>query len=121
MAEDSGDGDISPSSGRLQSRMNLSSSGVIPSSLGMLSRITEVEMEHGGLDYSKVGNGISGDNLFSGSSGFPFGSWNDSSYFAETFSTSTGIKKEMDNDPNLFLNSEVCVLIQLIRSEYVRD
>lgn len=75
------------------------------SRLKLLSRITEVENENGGpngLDEAKVGNS-SGDNLFF-SSGFPFGSWNDSSYFAENMST--GIKRELlDNDPKLFLNN----------------
>ncbi|KAL9155236.1 hypothetical protein ABFS82_10G168500 [Erythranthe guttata] len=75
---------------------------VTPSSspLGLLSRIKEVENEHGGPHsphYTKVGNS-GGDNLFSTTSGFPFASWNDSSYFAETNFTS-GIKTEVDNDP----------------------
>lgn len=73
--------------------------------MNLLSRITEVENENGGpngLDAAKVGNS-SGDNLFF-SSGFPFGSWNDSSYFAENMSS--GIKRELlDNDPKLFLNN----------------
>ncbi|KAI3471559.1 hypothetical protein Pfo_028209 [Paulownia fortunei] len=72
----------------------------MPSSLGMLSRITEVENENG--DDAKVGNS-SGDNLFS-SSGFPFGSWNDSSYFAENFTS--GIKRELDDDQKLHVNTQ---------------
>ncbi|KAL3632437.1 negative regulation of ubiquitin-protein transferase [Castilleja foliolosa] len=68
------------------------------SSLGMLSRITEIEHENG-LDEPKVEN-IGGDNLFS-----TFGSWNnDSSYYAENFTS--GIKREMDDDQTQFVNTE---------------
>ncbi|KAL8489681.1 hypothetical protein ACS0TY_025542 [Phlomoides rotata] len=95
-------GDLSPSSSRIDNRMNFSSG--LP---GMLSRINESVNENTGLDEGKVGNS-SGDSLFF-TSGFPFGSWNDSSYFAENFSTS-GIKREMDSDPKLFGNTEKCEL-----------
>ncbi|PIN13201.1 hypothetical protein CDL12_14166 [Handroanthus impetiginosus] len=93
-------GDLSPSTSRLKNHMNFSSG--IPS---MLSRITEVENENGGatgLDEANVEN-RGGENLFS-SSGFPFGSLLDSSHFAENFRT--GIKREMDNDQNLFVNNQ---------------
>ncbi|KAK4413000.1 Transcription factor [Sesamum alatum] len=86
-----------------KNHMNFSSG--TPSTLGTLSRITEVENENGraiGLDDGKVGNS-SGDNLYF-SSGFPFGSWNDSSPFAENFTSS--IKRELDNDHKLFANSQ---------------
>lgn len=99
VADDGGNGEISPSSSRFKNHINFSS--VEPS----LSRISEVENVNGGpngLDEAKVGNS-SGDNLFF-SSGFPFGSWNDSSYFAENLSS--GIKRELDNDPKLFVNAE---------------
>ncbi|KAL0383719.1 UNVERIFIED_CONTAM: Transcription factor [Sesamum calycinum] len=87
----------------IKNHMNFSSG--TPSTLGMLSRITEVENENGGaigLDDGKVGNS-SGDNLYF-SSGFPFGSWNDSSPFAENFTNS--IKRELDNDHKLFANTQ---------------
>ncbi|KAL0359483.1 UNVERIFIED_CONTAM: Transcription factor [Sesamum angustifolium] len=87
----------------IKNHMNFSSG--TPSTLGMLSRITEVENENGGaigLDDGKVGNS-SGDNLYF-SSGFPFGSWNDSSPFAENFTSS--IKRELDNDHKLFANTQ---------------
>ncbi|KAH6758016.1 hypothetical protein C2S52_023097 [Perilla frutescens var. hirtella] len=100
VADGGGNGELSPSSSRFKNHMNFSS--VDPS----LSRITEVvENENGGpdgLDEAKVGHS-SGDNLFF-SSGFPFGSWNDSSYFAENLSS--GIKRELDIDPKLFVNAE---------------
>lgn len=97
------DGDLSPSSNRFKNHVNFSSAS--PSSLGTLSRISEFEHESGLDEATKVGNSSSGDNLLF-SSGFPFGSWNDSSYFAENV-TGTGIKREVDNDSKLFLNSEV--------------
>ncbi|KAI3471389.1 hypothetical protein Pfo_029647 [Paulownia fortunei] len=103
MADGGANGDLSPSSNRLRNHMNFTSG--MPSSLGMLSRITEVENENGGpngLDDAKVGNS-SGDNSFS-SSGFPFGSWNDSSYFAENFTS--GIKRELDDDQKLHVNTQ---------------
>lgn len=102
-----GDGDLSPSSNRFKNHMNFPSAS--PSSLGTLSRISEFENECG-LDEAKVGNSSNGDSLIF-SSGFPFGSWNDSSYFAENIN-STGIKREADNDPKLFLNSEVCRILE---------
>ncbi|KAL2501683.1 transcription factor bHLH [Forsythia ovata] len=89
--------DISPSSCTFKNHMNFSS-------LGMLSRITEVENESGGLsglDETKVGNS-NGVNL-SYSTGFPIGSWNDSSNFVENFN---GIKREFDNDGKAFVNNE---------------
>ncbi|KAL7138547.1 hypothetical protein ABFS83_10G171200 [Erythranthe nasuta] len=84
----------------VRNRTNFPSLTSSSSSLGLLSRIKEAENEHGGPHsphYTKVGNS-GGDNLFSTTSGFPFASWNDSSYFAETNFTS-GIKSEVDNDP----------------------
>ncbi|XP_057783598.1 transcription factor bHLH130-like isoform X1 [Salvia miltiorrhiza] len=93
-----GDGDLSPSSNRFKNHMNCSR--VSPSSL---SRISEFESENALVDEAKVGNG-SGDHSLIFSSGFPFASWNDSSYFAENFNNS-GIKRELDCDPNLFVNN----------------
>lgn len=85
--------------------MNFSSG--IPSTLGMLSRISEIENEtgvNGGLDHEKLGNS-NGDAQFYGS-GFPFGSLNNSSKFAENF---TGLKREIDSDQNLFADSQVTI------------
>ncbi|XP_073157333.1 LOW QUALITY PROTEIN: transcription factor bHLH130-like [Henckelia pumila] len=83
-------GDLSPCSSRLKNR-NIFFSGT-------LSRIPEVE--NGVPDDAKAGNGSDHDSLF----GFPFGSWHDSSNFAENFSTS--IKRELDDDPHkLFGNT----------------
>lgn len=97
-------GELSPSSSRINNHMNFSSG--LPSTLGMLSRINE-NTGPNDLDEGKVVNN-SGDGLFF-TSGFPFRSWNDSSYFAENF-TSSGIKRELDNDPKLFGDTEVRVI-----------
>ncbi|CAA2974200.1 transcription factor bHLH130-like [Olea europaea subsp. europaea] len=89
--------DPSPSSSTFKNHMSFSS-------LGMLSRITEVENESGGasgLDDTKVGNS-NYVNLSYGT-GFPFGSWNDSTNFGENFN---GIKREFDNDGKAFVNNE---------------
>lgn len=89
--------DLSPSSSTFKNHMSFSS-------LGMLSRITEVENESGGasgLDDTKVGN--SNCINLSYSTGFPFGSWNDSTNFVENFN---GIKREFDNDGKAFENGE---------------
>ncbi|XP_073306667.1 transcription factor bHLH130-like [Primulina huaijiensis] len=81
-------GDLSPCSSRLKNR-NIFFSGTVP-------RISEVENGPGGAN----GNGNDHDSLF----GFPFGSWSDSSNFAENFCT--GIKRELDDDPHkLFGNT----------------
>lgn len=82
-------GDLSPCSSRLQNSNILYS--------GTLSRISEVE---NGPDDAKARNGSDHDSLF----GLPFGSWSDSSNFTENFST--GIKRELDDDPHkLFGNT----------------
>lgn len=84
-------GDLSQCSSRLQNRNILFS--------GTLSRISEVE---NGPDDAKARNGGDHDSLF----GLPFGSWSDSSNFSENFST--GIKRELDDDPHkLFGNTLV--------------
>lgn len=72
------------------------------SSLGMLSRISEVENETGittGLEEEKIGLSR-GENLFY-NPGFQYGSWNGPPNFTDSFSVS--IKRELDNnDPQLF-------------------
>ncbi|XP_075490633.1 transcription factor bHLH130-like [Primulina tabacum] len=82
-------GDSSPCSSRLKTRNIFFS--------GPLSQISEVE---NGQNDAKAGRGNDHDSL----SGSPFGSWNDSSNFAEKFSTD--IKRELDDDPHkLFGNT----------------
>ncbi|OIT04319.1 PREDICTED: transcription factor bHLH130-like isoform X2 [Nicotiana attenuata] len=80
---------------------------VSPSSLGMLSRINEVENESSSittsLDDDKSGNGNSETQYYN--SGLPFASWSEASHFQESF---TGHKREMlDNEEKLFANSQV--------------
>ncbi|XP_009590362.1 transcription factor bHLH130-like isoform X1 [Nicotiana tomentosiformis] len=77
---------------------------VSPSSLGMLSRINEVENEISRLTTSlgddQSGNGNSETQYYN--SGLPFASWSD---FQESF---TGHKREMlDNEEKLFANSQI--------------
>lgn len=81
-------GDLSPSTKRLKSQLSIPSR--IPSSLGMLSRISEVESDS--PTHGKFGNG-NGDSQFY-STGFSYGSWNDSSHFTESF---TNMKREQGN------------------------
>ncbi|KAL3533870.1 hypothetical protein ACH5RR_007391 [Cinchona calisaya] len=98
-----GVGGLSPSSTRLKGPMNFSSG--IPSTLGTLSRISEIDNEtgiNGGPDDEKLGNRNGDTTQFYGS-GFPFGSWNNSSKFAENF---TGLKREIDSDQTLFAESQ---------------
>lgn len=78
-------GELSPSTKRLKSQLSIPSR--IPSSLGMLSRISEVETDS--PTHEKVGNG-NGDARFY-STGLSYGSWNDSSHFTENF---TNMKRE---------------------------
>ena len=102
-------GDLSPSSNRFKGPMSFSSGS--PTTLGMLSRISEVENETGGADGSnddKLGN-TNGDTQLYGS-GFRFGSWNNSPKFAENL---TGLKREIDYDQNLFSDSQVTISVVL--------
>lgn len=78
-------GDLGPSTKRLKSQISIPSR--IPSSLGMLSRVSEVESD--GPTHGKVRNG-NGDAQFY-SPRFSYGSWNDSSHFTESF---TDMKRE---------------------------
>lgn len=99
-------GDISPTASRLKSQMSFSSG--LPSSLGMLSRISEIEGENIGAtgnDDAKSGSG-NGDTQFY-TSEFPLSSWSDSLHFAENF---TGLKRELDDDEKLFSGAQVVFL-----------
>ncbi|CAK9172538.1 unnamed protein product [Ilex paraguariensis] len=94
--------DLSPSSSGLKGQMNFSFG--VPSSLGMLTRISENESQNIGVscpDDGRLGNG-NGDTQFSGF-GYPFGSWNDSAHFAENF---TSPKRDLDNDEKLFAGAQ---------------
>ncbi|XP_059668468.1 transcription factor bHLH130 isoform X2 [Cornus florida] len=94
-------GDAIPSS-RLKGQMSFPSR--LPSSLGMLSRISEVESENieaTDHDDGKLRNG-NGDAQYY-SHGYPFSSWNDSSHFAENFS---GLKRDLDSDGKLFVGTQ---------------
>ncbi|KAL5545536.1 hypothetical protein UlMin_005223 [Ulmus minor] len=89
-------GDVSPAS-RLRSQLSFSSRP--PSSLGMLSQISEIGSESLGasnLDEGKLGNG-NGDARYYGN-GFPFGSWNESLNFTDNFG---GIRRDQDNSRKL--------------------
>ncbi|XP_015582853.1 transcription factor bHLH130 isoform X2 [Ricinus communis] len=89
-------GEVSP---RLKSQLSFPSR--IPSSLSMLSQISEIGSESiGGAaspDSGKLGNG-NGDSRFYSSTGFPYGSWNDSP-FSENFN---GMKRDPDDNGKPF-------------------
>ncbi|KAK1575062.1 hypothetical protein Q3G72_002273 [Acer saccharum] len=83
-------GEINPSINRLKPQLSFPSR--LPSSLGVLSQISEIESCDDiatSPSEAKLGNG-NGDAPFF-SPGFPFGTWNDSPHFTENFS---GIKRE---------------------------
>lgn len=74
-----------------------------PSSLGMLSQISEIGSESlGPEDSSRLGVGT-GEARFSGS-GLHFSSWNDSSHFSDNFAS---LKRVRENDIKLFPGSQV--------------
>lgn len=88
-------GDVSPSSNRLKSQLSFSSRQ--PSSLGMLSQISEIEtesMEPGDPTNDKLRRTSSGDGRFFGSDNFLYSSWNDSLNFPDNFSA---MKREQEN------------------------
>lgn len=98
-------GDSSSSSSRLKDHFGFSSG--TPSSLGMLSRISEVDNESSiatALDEDeKRVNGNSEAQLYN--MGLPFNSWSDSSQFQQTL---TGQKRELESEGNrLFANVQV--------------
>ncbi|MBA0767720.1 hypothetical protein Gotri_016580 [Gossypium trilobum] len=74
-------GELSPSSSSNRLKNQISFSSRLPSSLGILSQISEIG------DDAKLGTG------------YQYGSWNDSANFPENFS---GSKTTQDNDPNFF-------------------
>ncbi|XP_031280209.1 transcription factor bHLH130-like [Pistacia vera] len=94
-------GKVCPAANRLKTQLSFSSR--IPSSLGMLSQISEIESDSvaGSPTDGKVGNG-DGDARFY-SAGFPYGSWNDLSHFVENF---TGMKRDQENDRKLFSGTQ---------------
>ncbi|PKI72200.1 transcription factor bHLH130-like [Punica granatum] len=93
------DGELSPPTNRSKGPFSF------PSSLGMLSQISEIGSESlgegGPDDSSRIGIGNS-EGRFLGS-GFHFNSWNDSSHFSDNF---TSLKRERDNDIKLFPGSQ---------------
>lgn len=91
--------DLGPSSNRLNSQMDFSSG--IPSSLGMLSRISEVENETGGNNISNDEKIGIGEGQFYGSN-FPLYG-NSSSKYSGNFS---GLKRELDTDQGLFSDNQ---------------
>lgn len=96
-----GEGDLSPSSSLLKSQMSFASG--VPSSLGMLSRISEIEGDVGeseGVE-AKLGS-ANGDTQFYNSE-YPFGSWNNSIHFTENFAH---LKRELDDDGKLFSGAQ---------------
>ena len=96
-------GELSPSSNRLKNQISFSSR--IPSSLGMLSEISEIGNESIGAnspDDGKLGNSNS-DTRFYGT-GYRYGSWNDSAHFTENFS---GLERTQDNDRKFFFTNQV--------------
>ncbi|CAN4118447.1 unnamed protein product [Withania somnifera] len=97
--------DSSPSSSRLKDHFGFSS--VTPSSLGMLSRISEGDNESSIAtavdDDEKRGDGNSEAQLYN--MGFPYTSWSDSLQFQQTL---TGHKRELDSEGNkLFANAQI--------------
>ena len=96
-------GDVSPSTDRLKSQLSFSPR--FPSSLGILSQISEIGSENLGADSpddGKLGNG-SVDAHFYGP-GVPYSSWNDPPHFTENF---TVMKREQDDDGKLFAANQV--------------
>lgn len=100
----SSNGDLRPTASRLKSQTSLSSG--IPSSLGMLSRISEFDggnIAPSGNENAKSGS-INGETQYYASE-YPISSWNDSLHFAENY---TGLKRELDaDDDRLFSSSQV--------------
>lgn len=90
--------------------MSLSSG--IPSSLGMLSRISEFDGENIapiGNENAKSGH-INGDTQYFASE-YPLSSWNDSLHFSENY---TGLKRELDaDDDRLFSSSQVVFCVHM--------
>ena len=103
-------GELGPTASRLKSQTSLSSG--IPSSLGMLSRISEFDggnIAPNGNENAKNGT-INGETQYYASE-YPLSSWNDSLHFAENYS---GLKRELDaDDDRLFSSSQVVFHAQM--------
>lgn len=79
----------------------------------MLSQISEIGSENlgaGGLEEGKLGSS-NGDGRFYGT-GFPLGSWSDSSNFTESLG---GLRRDQDNDRKLFSSTQVALIFSLFR------
>ncbi|KAJ9181137.1 hypothetical protein P3X46_009300 [Hevea brasiliensis] len=86
----------------LRLKSQLSFPARVPSSLGMLLQISEIESESidaASLDSGKLGNSNC-DSRFYNSTGYPYGSWNDL-HFPENFN---GMKRDPDDNGKLFSN-----------------
>ncbi|XWS59209.1 hypothetical protein CRYUN_Cryun08bG0101800 [Craigia yunnanensis] len=93
-------GELSPSSNRLKNQISFSSR--LPSSLGMLSEISEIGNESIEANSpGKLGNSNSDTRLYG--TGYQYGSWNDSAHFTENFS---GLKRTQDNDRKFFSTNQ---------------
>ena len=100
---DGSQGELSPPANRLKTQISFSPR--LPSSLGMLSQISEDGTESlgaGSLEEDKLGNG-NGDARFYGT-GFPFGSWNDSSNFTDNFG---GLRRDQESNRKLCSSFQV--------------
>ncbi|XP_021641622.2 transcription factor bHLH130 isoform X2 [Hevea brasiliensis] len=89
----------------LRLKSQLSFPARVPSSLGMLLQISEIESESidaASLDSGKLGNSNC-DSRFYNSTGYPYGSWNDL-HFPENFN---GMKRDPDDNGKLFSNIQV--------------
>ncbi|XP_044467309.1 transcription factor bHLH130-like [Mangifera indica] len=94
-------GEVSPSTNRIKSRLSFSSR--IPSPLGVLPQVSEIDSNSiaGSPTDGKTGNG-NGDARFY-SAGFPYGSWNDSSHFTDNF---PAMKRDQENDRKFFSSTQ---------------
>lgn len=97
-------GEVSPSTNRIKSRLSFSSR--IPSPLGVLPQVSEIDSNSiaGSPTDGKTGNG-NGDARFY-SAGFPYGSWNDSSHFTDNF---PAMKRDQENDRKFFSSTQVSI------------
>lgn len=111
-------GDLGPTASRLKSQTSLSSG--IPSSLGMLSRISEFDggnIAPSSNENAKSGT-INGETQYYASE-YPLSSWSDSLHFAENY---TGLKREIDaDDDGLFSSSQVVFSAHVIMLIHLHD
>lgn len=102
---DGSDSELSLSMNRLKNQISFSSGTT--SSLGMLSQISKLASEGIGAtspDDRRQG-GSNGDARYYGS-GFPYGSWNETSNLSEKLS---GLKRERNGDDKLFSEAQVYI------------